>query len=388
MTIVRDFAGSANARHFAADYIIFKKDDEIYVKNGESGAIEYKSTTLDNVLNYILSKTDDGDSAVISLKNDIYEMQNSVTIDKNIVFILYGNGSTINYTGDGGDSTTIKYIFDVNVATFDNSQIIKICDLELNIQNNIDYVGGFYLRFQRIVIENVWISIAYKNTNTYGFYVQNNGTGGFALIRGATVYAAVYGFKLYGGHVTMIQTYTGYCTYGYYLITALINVSLISTHAFSSSDTSYYINCYYGTLLSAFNIMSEAAGNYDLRFQSIDGSGRNPNSRVEIYGIDLGLGDTLKLYFAAGTQEKVFMYGKGFENSGLSTATGDGTTTQFTIPHGLAIEPSKVTVIPTTDAAAANFYVTKDATNIYINYLTAPPSSTTANLGWLWTARV
>lgn len=160
MTIVRDFAGSANARHFAADYIIFKKDDEIYVKNGESGAIEYKSTTLDNVLNYILSKTDDGDSAVISLKNDIYEMQNSVTIDKNIVFILYGNGSTINYTGDGGDSTTIKYIFDVNVATFDNSQIIKICDLELNIQNNIDYVGGFYLRFQRIVIENVWISIA------------------------------------------------------------------------------------------------------------------------------------------------------------------------------------------------------------------------------------
>ena len=71
------------------------------------------------------------------------------------------------------------------------------------------------------------------------------------------------------------------------------------------------------------------------------------------------------------------------ENSGTATFSGDGTTTQFSIAHGLVSEPSKVQVTPMTEDAAGDFYVTKDATNIYVNYLSAPPSgSNNVKLSW------
>jgi len=71
------------------------------------------------------------------------------------------------------------------------------------------------------------------------------------------------------------------------------------------------------------------------------------------------------------------------ENSCTATFSGDGTTTQFSIAHGLVSEPSKVQVTPMTEDAAGDFYVTKDATNIYVNYLSAPPSgSNNVELSW------
>ena len=75
--------------------------------------------------------------------------------------------------------------------------------------------------------------------------------------------------------------------------------------------------------------------------------------------------------------------GTKYRNSGIETFSGDGTTTQFSIAHGLVSEPSKVLVTPMTEDAAGDFYVTKDATNIYVNYLSAPPSgSNNVKLSW------
>ena len=75
------------------------------------------------------------------------------------------------------------------------------------------------------------------------------------------------------------------------------------------------------------------------------------------------------------------------ENSGVATFSGDGTTTQFTIPHGLVTTPSKVRVTPRSADAAGDFYITVDATNIYVNYITAPPSGTD-NVVLEWEAEV
>jgi len=75
--------------------------------------------------------------------------------------------------------------------------------------------------------------------------------------------------------------------------------------------------------------------------------------------------------------------GYSTENSGAVTFSGDGSTTQFSIAHGLVSEPSKVQVTPMTEDAAGDFYVTKDSTNIYVNYLSAPPSgSNNVKLSW------
>lgn len=82
-------------------------------------------------------------------------------------------------------------------------------------------------------------------------------------------------------------------------------------------------------------------------------------------------------------------YNKGLlgENSGQAIFSGDGTTTQFTIAHGLVGTPSKVVVTPCSADAAGSFYVTVDSTNIYVNYSTAPASGTN-NICLYWEAEV
>jgi len=74
----------------------------------------------------------------------------------------------------------------------------------------------------------------------------------------------------------------------------------------------------------------------------------------------------------------IIKYNLGYltENSGTVTFSGDGSTTQFKIAHGLVSTPSKVLVTPMSEDASGDFYVTADDTYIYINYKTAPPSGT------------
>ncbi len=76
-------------------------------------------------------------------------------------------------------------------------------------------------------------------------------------------------------------------------------------------------------------------------------------------------------------------------NSGTATFSGDGTKTQFTIPHGLIDEPRDggVHVFPASADADGDYYITKDATNIYVNYNTAPASGTSNVVLW-WEAEV
>jgi len=90
-----------------------------------------------------------------------------------------------------------------------------------------------------------------------------------------------------------------------------------------------------------------------------------------------------------GATFELIKYVKGYttENSGTATFSGDGSTTQFSIEHGLVSTPSKVQVTPMSSDAAGDFYVTADDTYIYINYSTAPPSGTD-NVKVSWQAEV
>jgi len=75
------------------------------------------------------------------------------------------------------------------------------------------------------------------------------------------------------------------------------------------------------------------------------------------------------------------------ENSGVATFSGDGTTTSFSWAHGLVSTPTKILVTPKSVDASGNFYVTADATNITITYITAPPAGTD-NVVLSWYAEV
>jgi hypothetical protein len=75
------------------------------------------------------------------------------------------------------------------------------------------------------------------------------------------------------------------------------------------------------------------------------------------------------------------------KNSGTAVFSGDGTTTQFAIAHGLSSTPTTAIVTPASSGASGSFYVTVDATYIYVNYATAPPAGTN-NVVLYWEAKM
>jgi len=112
------------------------------------------------------------------------------------------------------------------------------------------------------------------------------------------------------------------------------------------------------------------------------------NNSINIYSEISGYTTTVNLDTDASVtlgSGGIVYYAK--ENSGKTTFNGDGTTTQFKIVHNLISTPSKVLVTPASSDATGSFYVTADATYIYVNYLTAPPSGTN-NVVLNWYAKV
>jgi hypothetical protein len=75
------------------------------------------------------------------------------------------------------------------------------------------------------------------------------------------------------------------------------------------------------------------------------------------------------------------------ENRGVATFSGDGVTAQFVIAHGLAGAPSVVNVTPASADASGDFYITSDASNIYVNFISAPPTGTD-NVVLNWSAEI
>ncbi len=100
----------------------------------------------------------------------------------------------------------------------------------------------------------------------------------------------------------------------------------------------------------------------------------NPNLKLEL--------------FFKGLTTPVIPPGSATTNSGNSVQSGDGIVSVFSIPHGLVADPSYVNVtMGSGDALASSFYLTHDATNIYINYSIAPPPGSN-NLTFYWSANL
>jgi hypothetical protein len=102
------------------------------------------------------------------------------------------------------------------------------------------------------------------------------------------------------------------------------------------------------------------------------------------YVVDFDLNDN-HVYNA---QYPIYFYSGNVKlkrNKGTAVFSGNGSTTRFSISHGLASTPSKVYV--TKGSSLPDFYVTADANNIYVNFVSAPPSGTN-NVVLYWYAEV
>jgi hypothetical protein len=77
--------------------------------------------------------------------------------------------------------------------------------------------------------------------------------------------------------------------------------------------------------------------------------------------------------------------GGGFSAGGAIFKSGNGTTTVFTIAHGLTSIPDVYFALPTNTAARGDISYSVDATNITLTYPIAPASGTN-NLSYVWGA--
>lgn len=101
--------------------------------------------------------------------------------------------------------------------------------------------------------------------------------------------------------------------------------------------------------------------------------------------IDRGYADSLKAEANAYTDAQVAPIIPLIPTTG--TFVGDGGTTIITIPHGMSGDPSWVNVNAGSTDAAGTFYLTHDATNIYVNYVLSTPSGTD-NIIIYWQAKL
>jgi len=269
-------------------------------------------------------------------------------------------------------------------VTIINSYILNFAD------HGIFVSDGNYLWHSKL------ISLHIRNCNGCGVYIGNGDrVNTVALdIRGCK-----NGIRINGGEMTDLGSYiinslehglyiaTGWCTF---IGTKIQESSASSPGTYSNIYTNVQDNIFVGVI--CYREYNPTKPKYDV--EEIAYYEGNKYIACTFRGSRQGLSliypqwDTFSYRTIVETNPSKDEFIKRFlSNKGTATFSGDGSTTQFKIAHGLVSTPSKVLVTPMSADAAGDFYVTADDTYIYINYKTAPPSGTD-NIKLSWYAEV
>jgi hypothetical protein len=156
---------------------------------------------------------------------------------------------------------------------------------------------------------------------------------------------------------------------------------------------------------------TDSTNSYQVVFAN--GSYRNSVELVGYWGADLkinnvGTGDYNTLFILPGSQStaatapvkpvftgsstendkiRVIDQRKGAYTTGVSTQSGNASTTAFNITHNCFTTPLTYSVTPQTVDARGSPSITATSTNLVITYPSAPPTGS-SNLTWVWTAGV
>lgn len=404
----------------AFDYVIFKDGGMVKAKDAVDGVVEFSSTDASDVLQSVHDTS--GGNVMIFIRDGTYTFTKSVLITKNNIEIAGARGATI-LRGSG-----IAHVF----TSIDDSGYIHNPG-RLNIHDL--YVSGagvfngstWHSRFYNLYISNDSGSgIALTDTSDpsgncvdnwiYNNYIKAvtaislNHSATDTIITNNVINAGFggdgiridnsWGQQIIGNHIHGIQ----YSRYGIFL--RRVKRAIVVANKIELSGTwtyGIYVATDVGVVAEHINIVgnqiygASTNGVRGIWLVDKDGSG-GPNNVLIV-------GNVLRGAFKYGisvplTAENVTIEVNNFSgsygtaknnyltrNKGQATFSGDGTTTQFTIAHGLVNTPNKVLVTPMSADAAGDFYVTADATNIYVNYKTAP-SAGTDNIKLSWYAEV
>ena len=398
------------ARHYATphpyDVLVYTENGHYYAKDRRGNLICVDSSTacLQEAINALPTMTYSPSSNVtvtapvgkIMITRGTYNITKTITIPNGSIISIVGESAGAAIQWGGYNATVIKY----------NSGSSGSHLLYVTKGNSYPYT--------KLWLENLSFFFSGSVNNAYALYLQAH----TAVLRGIQVNCSggVSGILLGGGDLEdtyeLDNVQVGGCWYGVYA-----GQGFGDFYNFEATSNQYGLYVAWGGMFKMGGIFSYHAFNnvVDIYVTGagmpifianlfLEHSGAPPGPVVYTNGRRLVIGTltftpdnwnvitsafdnfrnvTLLSNGAYSYKKKVLLV----RNSGMATFSGNGSTTQFTIAHGLATTPSKYYVTPCSADASGSFYVTADSTNLYVNYLSAPPLGTN-NVTLCWYAEV
>jgi len=405
-----------------ASYIIFKKGNKTYAKNGVYGHIEYEDTDASTVIQSAINALSTGS---IIIKKGIYELANELNLsDKSIqIFgehreytVLKRAGNVIKIENSNPLSAE-QGIYNIKIDGVDRSgtglklnNVIRCEFGRLNIVNcdiGIDIISCRSNTFTSLWVENCNIGIKLEqgtsgsNANTFiGGEIHNGNPG--VLIYGTANNNKFIGMVIEGGYQTQVEISSAVIDGAEYIpnANAFIGCWFESTHTspvmidfttdtggsrsgratiiaynhftasndyvavdLHDSQNMFIENHIYGTVTVTINV--DGAGHV------VRGTRRAKLSATNLVINISGSGHIIK-------------DNDGFVTENSGTATISAGNTSVTVSHGLADTPSKVLVTPIGDPGDRYWVANIGASSFDIVVATAP----TADIDFYWQAEV
>ena len=405
-----------------ADYIIYGEDtngdgvaDIIYAKNGKTGRVEFKGTDAASVIQSVVNWLTDGGKVYITPSS--YKITSTIQLPSKVILegaylatVLQSTttGNVIEVVGDENNNIHGTQIRNITIAGSGNEQngiYLTYATYDVKLENLKIYGVGE----NGVKLERSWalslVDVQVSSAGVKGVSGDNMGI----LIKGCN-------------NILLLRCKTGSSYNGFHLTkadTGQYNYNIVVEGSVAESNNNYglYADYTYGLQISGnffegntirgvklgTNAMGVwVAGNYlappssgGTNLIEIDGA-----ANVGIAHNQFGGNPTYNIQVLSGSQIEIFInkwtngtyisdpyniaikYDPHFRKSNTVTFTGDGTTTTFSTAHGLMAQPSKYFMQPLNDLAKNYSTFSADATYLYVNFSTAPPSGSTLNYYW------
>ena len=335
-------------------YIIWTDGTNYYAKNGKTGQIDYSGTDAAKVIQSAIQNMTSG---IIFVKSGTYSISDTIRLKSNIA-LLGERMQATTFVSSVSPMFKLDSVYYAEIGNIDlepaGNWAIQINGGGLNYIHDVRIYGGADGILLDQTYWNVIERCIFSNQSDSGILIGATNPANANWILESRFYSCRKGITLNAGSMITIEK---------------CDISGNGTQYGIECNGLAIINeCWFENLARGVSFYSGAVGSH---------FGKNYFAGVSTPIVNNIPG---KVYF-----ENSWNYIT--KNSGKATFSGDGTTTQFKISHGLASTPSKVLVTPGSSDAKGTFYVTADATYIYVNYTTAPPAGTN-NIDLYWYAEV
>jgi hypothetical protein len=390
----------------AASYIIFTDGVNVYAKNGLTGKIEFSGTDASAVINAAInalpnvSASEFGESGTGKV-GKIFIKQGTYCVNSPIVIPPF---SWVSIEGETKTMGQVKPFGGTILVGATGITVLSLPRGSYNYQHTRAYIGHLSIRFDTANASNVgidlqgtWVaevhdvSLYTPKSGGIGIYARAGGADHLHYYHDIDIAGFSRGFYVAQNHAIIHAASITDCYYGLYVADAPFHRGAIGSLHLMNNVFDLYASGANAPALFIDKLYLEHSGTpsspplvtNSQRLIVIGSLTWTPASATIPQMID-------NINYVKVLSGRIDRWGGTpllLRNSGTATFSGDGTKTQFAIAHGLAMAPSKVYVTPGSSDAKGPFYVTVDATNIYVNYATAPPSGTN-NVVLYWYAEV